>query len=251
MKESLYPEKPQKVLELQITKNKLVPGNYIANVHMAIDFCNSITDLTIADRDEYKKACEFSHRIQSYLNELENNRKECGQPHNAMVKAINTYYKEPIIALENIRKHLRDARGNYVAEQEREEEKKNRAAQKKVLEEKAKLYKEAETKLDAGKTDAAEVLIKEAETTTPDLVVSTKRKIEGVSYMDKYTGVVEDKQTLLEWITIGDPLDELLKRLEFVDINEGKLNRFIQKEKGKVVIPGVRIQHKKVPRDKI
>lgn len=251
MKTTPFPEKPQKILELQITKNKLVPGNYIANVHMAIDFCNSITDLTIANPEEYEKACEFSKRIQSYLNELENNKKECSQPHKALIKDINTYYKFPMIALENIRKHLRDARGNYIAEQDREEEKRKRAAQKKVVEEKTKLYKEAETKLDTGKTDEAEVLIKQAETTTPALVVSTKPKVEGTSYMDKYTGIVEDKHTFIEWVTVGDPLEELLRRLEFVDINEGKLNRFIQKAKGTVAIPGIRIQHKKIPRDKL
>lgn len=239
-------EAPKKMTEL-------IPQSSIELMKTALHFLDTMQKVNIRTQDEYENAVGICKQIKSHINSLEKDRRSLVAPYNKKVTAINGKYKDVTSKLKNGDEHIRLAMREYHQEQvlKRQEEQRKREAEaaeiRRKAEKKARLeaekaakYREMGREEMAEKAEArVETAVEVAQTTVAPEV--EEKKVSGVSYRTKYECVVEDKKTAIHFL-VDNPMF-----IDHVIVDTKAIERAAQAFKGKLEIPGLKINITKIP----
>jgi hypothetical protein len=236
----------------------LIPKQSKALIDQTLDFCASVTEISINDDQEYQKACSLTHDVQDYLKRIDQERKSLLKAYQDPITMINDAFRQPQAALENLKIKLRQSIGDYTqllerkrleaqrkAEEAARKERERLATEARAKEEQAKkLAQKGETEKAQAETEKAQTLQQIAEKVEAPKVEPKVPEVKGVHTRDKYSGELVDKRAFLEYALNCEQSSVML---DCVKIDMSQISKMIQSTKGKIVLPGITIKVEKIP----
>lgn len=189
---------------------------------------NTIREIT--RQEEVKIVADFREKVSDFRKELDKERKEMTEPLDRSKKKIMEKYRNPLLVLDEAKKRSGNILLNWNIKlqqlQKEQQEKLIRQARAEEERKQKALDKRIEKAKEQGKTEKAEALEdKKGEIFVPvPTVILNTEKTEGISYREKWTGVVVDFALV----------DDSLKV-----INQGAVDRISQTTKGTRPEPGI------------
>lgn len=193
--------------------------------------------LTITGQEELKAANSMLKVIKSSIKQFTAKRMEATKPLDESKRQIMTWFKEPILKLQEGEQYLKKIMLAYTTECERErrdqEEKLRRQAEAEERKKRIALEKRAQNALANGNIEKAEGLRDKAENISIDapILADTTPKVEGVSYRTDYSGEVIDFEKLPNTYKIA---------------NLTLINKILKASKGRIAIAGIKVIERKI-----
>jgi chromosome segregation ATPase len=239
-------------------KSYLIPQQSRMLIDETLDFCASITEISIDNDKEYQKACSLTKDVQGYLKKIDQERKSVLQPFRETIDIINEAFQKPQDALDNLKTRLRKSIGDYTQLLERKRLEAQRKAEETARNERERLAAEARAKEEAAKklaqkgetekaqqeTEKAQTLQQIAEKVEAPEIETNVPEVKGVHTRDKYSGELVDKRAFLDYAL---NCEQSTVMLGCVKIDMTQINKMIQSTKGKIVLPGIEIHVQKIP----
>ena len=188
--------------------------------------------LVIADQATYELATDFGRSLKQRRDAVEAKRVQYTKPLNDLLKTINGDFK-PII--ERFDEGIRITKGKmtgYTDEQERIQREAQAAADKVAREAALAAEKAAKAAEKKGNTEVAEAIRETAAVAAPVYVAPTFQQTGGTATKKVWKGRIVDKKAAILWL-LEAGFDAM------VDIDGGKLNKFISASGGAAKIAGV------------
>ena len=200
------------------------------NVDVAVTESNAalseIQSIDVKDQLSYERVANIRKAVNAKSKELDAERKKITVPLDAAKKQVMELFKKPQDICKKILQTCDVMMIAYCDIQERkrkeEQDRLDRAAEKKRQELEAK----AEANREEGKEGKAERYEEKAAEVMAPVAAPRVEKAQGVSYIERYSGEVIDFATLPDG---------------FKMVDQSKLNKTIQAQKGTLPIPGVKI----------
>jgi len=187
---------------------------------------SEIQSIDVKDQLSYERVASIRKAVNTKMKGLDAQRKEITSPLDLAKSKVMELFKKPQDICKKILQTCDVMMIAYCDIQERkrkeEQDKLDRLAEKKRLEAEAK----AEKAREEGKEDKAERYEEKAAEVMAPVAAPRVEKAQGVSYIERYSGEVIDFATLPDG---------------FKMVDQSKLNKTIQAQKGTLPIPGVKI----------
>jgi hypothetical protein len=138
---------------MELKENSLIPVESLEKVRGALQFCESVTSLTITTPDQYIQASDMFKNLNAHIKKIEDDRKAVKEPHLKKGQEIDSWYREPQSVLSSFKLKLDGAirAYNQMVEAKRREEQarldKIAEDARRAAEEKAWIAREEEERL--------------------------------------------------------------------------------------------------------
>jgi len=211
-----------KPIDVSNVENELVEANQALRAAEGI---------VIQDQSTYELAANIRKAVNVKAKELESERKHIKEPIIEAGRRLDDLFKKPIDMCKKIINMCDQKMIHWTNKQEeiqrKEQEKLNRAAEKKRLELEAK----AQANRDAGNENKADKYEEKAAEVIAPVAAPRVEKPQGVHYTERFYGEVTDFKLLPD---------------EYKIANQSMIDKIMQSTKGTLPIPGVKVYSKRI-----
>lgn len=214
-----------------------IPKETMALAEQAEKYAMTLTNYKITTAEQMAPAGVLLQEIKTKINLLDETRKTMTRPLDESKNRIMSFFKKPILLLQEAENAVKKAMLVYQQEQElkrqAEEKKLREAAAKEEAKQKAALAKKAEAARAKGNEEkAAELEQKAAEVFVPAPVLAKEEvKVDGVSTRTVWTYEITDVNSI--------PRDYMIP-------DEKKIGAMVKASGGTLRIPGIRIYQEQI-----
>lgn len=231
--------------------NDLIPAEIQKQILAALEYCRSVEKLTVNTDDEYQKAGQLTVKAREWEKNLKAAQNELTKPLNTQLDEIRDQFREPMIALDNLKDILRKALARYDDEQTQKRLDAQREADEVARKERNRLAAEADKKANSSmdnlvkgdeKTALKEaresVALSEIATTIKAPEIKPVPKLNGIKFRETWPVEVIDKKILITHLLTTD-------QVHLLEIDTGTLTKMSNAAKGKMTMPGLKINYEK------
>ena len=243
---------------MNIKENSLIPIESLEKVKDALQFCESVKELTINTADQYIQANDLFKTLNAHIKKIEDDRKAVKDPYLKKGQEIDTWYREPQSALINLKskldgairaymKIIEDKRREEQARLDREAEEKRRKQEEaaRIEREKAEqLRRDAENAKNeeerkkmlaqAEKADSkADLKEQKAETIVAPIAQAYTPQVKGVSTRQNWTFECLNVSEFVRWAIANN-------ELSLLTYDQASCKAYAKKNHQEITVPGGR-----------
>jgi hypothetical protein len=230
---------------MQTETTSIISLDAMEQVNKALDYCRSVQNVEIKNNDQAEAAGKLYRELNTHIKSLDSLREKEKRPHLEAGRAVDSFFKDPITAVTNLKNRVNKAIVDYQAELRRKQEEEQRRlnaqaeAKRREEEEKARIAREKAEALRAEGKDSqaekweqkAEAREEKAETIVAPVAQVASPVLEGISIRKTWKGRVTDPIAFVKHCIKNDLPQFLLP-------NEKALSDYAKMMQQKVTFPG-------------